>query len=213
MGDLSDAIKAGDEARVVSLLDADPGSVSESESGVTPLMLAIYHGQRDLARVIADRSPSLSFPEVCALGDAVRAEQMLAADPSLLEVRSADGFPPLGLAVFFHHGALARWLIEQGADVNAAAENALRVAPLHAAAAACDRETARLLLARGADPHARQQMDYTALHGAASRGDVELGRLLLEHGADFEARGTDGMTSAEVAVKYGHPEWVAALKS
>jgi ankyrin repeat protein len=213
MSELTDAIKAGDETLVTSLIDANPAVVAASEDGVTPLMLAIYHGKSEVARVIAERSPSLSFPEVCALGDVARAREMLASNRSLLEARSADGFPPLGLAIFFHHGELARWLIEQGADVNAAAENALRVAPLHAAAAACDRETTRMLLAHGADPRAKQQMDYTALHGAASRGDVELGKMLLAHGADLAAKGTDDMTPADIAAKYGHPEWAAALTS
>lgn len=213
MSELTDAIKAGDEKRVASLIDTDPDVVSAGENGVTPLMLAIYLGKSEIARILADRSPSLSFPEVCALGDFARARQMLASDASLLDTRSADGFPPLGLAIFFRHGELARWLIEQGADVDAAAENAQRVAPLHAAAAVCDRETARLLLARGADPHAKQQLDYTPLHGAASRGDVELAKMLLAHGADLAAKGTDGKTPADIAEKYGHPEWIAAITS
>ena len=99
-------------------------------------------------------------------------KEMLAEDPQLLHSRTPDGFPAAGLAIFFRHGELARWLIEQGADVNAAADNAMKVAPVHAAAAACDRETMALLLARGADPNAKQQVDYTPLHGAASRGDI-----------------------------------------
>jgi ankyrin repeat protein len=194
-------------------LDADSSAIATKENGVSPLMLAIYHGKNDVARVLADRAPALSFAEVCALGDVDRAKQMLADDPSLLDTRSDDGFPPLGLAIFFRHGELARWLIEQGADVNAAAENAQRVAPLHAAAAVCDHETTRLLLARGADPHARQQMDYTPLHGAASRGDVDLAKILITHGADLRAKGSDGLTPGDVAEKYGHPTWLLALTS
>jgi ankyrin repeat protein len=213
MSELTEAIKAGDAAQVASLLDAGASAVSTSENGVTPLMLAIYHGKQDVARLIADRAQSLSFAEVCALGDMERAKQMLLADPSLLDARSADGFPPLGLAIFFRHGALARWLIEQGADVNAAADNAQRVAPLHAAAAVCDHETTRMLLAHGADPHAKQQHDYTPLHGAASRGDVELAKILITHGADLGAKAIDGMTPGDMAEKYGHPTWLLALTS
>ena len=51
--------------------------------------------------------------------------------------------------------AVVRSLLQQGADVNAAAENPQRVTPAHAAAAMCDRETMRMLLERGADPNAR----------------------------------------------------------
>jgi ankyrin repeat protein len=210
MSELTDAIKAGDAARVSALLDGDATLVNASENGVTPLLTAIYHGKNDLARMLVERGAALSFGEVCALGDEARAKAMLAADRSLLDARTADGYPPVGMAIFFGHGALARWLIEQGADVNAAATNAQRVAPLHAAAAARDRETMRMLLERGADPNARQQMDYVPMHGVASRGDIEAAQLLLDHGADRNARGSDGMSIADIARKYGQAafaEW------
>lgn len=213
MSELADAIKAGDVARITSLIDADANVLAERANGATPVLFAIYHGKHDVARLIADRSAPLSFPELCALGESDRAKAMLAADPSLLDSRSPDGFPALGLAIFFGHGELARFLIEQGADVNAAADNAQRVAPLHAAAATCDHETTRALLAHGADPHAKQQNDYTPLHGAASRGDVALAKILLTHGADMWAKGSDGLTPADIAEKYGHPTWLLALTS
>ncbi|HEX2835500.1 MAG TPA: ankyrin repeat domain-containing protein [Thermoanaerobaculia bacterium] len=213
MSELTEAIQAGDVTRVASILDADPDAVTRGENGVSPLLLAIYHGRHEVATLLAARHPALSFPEACALGDEARVKAMLAADRSLLDQRSADGFPPLGLAIFFRHGALARWLIEQGADVNAAANNAQRVAPLHAAVAVCDRETTHLLLERGADVHARQQADYTPLHGAASRGDVEMAKMLISHGADLRVQGSDGLTPADVAEKYGHPEWLLGLTS
>jgi ankyrin repeat protein len=213
MSELTDAIKSGDAARVAALVDADATLLHAAENDITPLLLAVYHGKHDIARLLVDRGAAVSFGEAVALGDGERVRAMLAADPSLLERRTPDGFPPVGLAIFFRNGALARWLIEQGADVSAAAENAQRVAPVHAAAAVCDRETMRLLLERGADPNARQQVDYTALHGAASRGDMEIARLLLAHGADRTAVGSDGMTIEAIARKYGHPEfadWFAA---
>ena len=214
MSEFTDAIKAGDASRVAALLDDDRSLLEQSENNITPILLAIYYGKADIARLLVERGAPVSFAEAVALGDADRVKGMLASDPELLHSRSADGYPAAGLAIFFKHPELARWLIEQGADVNAAAQNANCVAPVHAAAAACDRETMRLLLERGADPNAKQQMDYTALHGAASRGDVEMAKLLLAHGADPRAKGSDGMTAADVATKYGHPqfaEWLSTL--
>lgn len=212
MSEFTDAIKAGDAEKVEALLDADPSLLQSTENNVSPILLAIYHGKPELADLLASRTEP-SFHEAIALGDEPRVQSQLARDPSLLDTRSPDGYPPLGLAIFFRHGALARWLIEQGADVSAYADNANRVAPVHAAAASCDHETMRLLLARGADVNARQQLDYTALHGAASRGDRSMAELLLEHGADRHAKGSDGMSVADVARKYKHPEfaeWIEA---
>lgn len=208
MSELNDAIKAGDTATIEALITRDPALLGGGAAGeATPLLLSIYLGKPEVTRLLLDRGAPVSFAEACALGDAERVEALLAGDPSLLLSRSTDGFPAASLSIFFRHSELARRLIERGADVNAAAGNAQRVAPLHAAAAVCDRETTALLLERGADPNARQQMDYTPLHGAASRGDVELAKLLLAHGADREAKGSDGMTPADVARKYGHPEF------
>ncbi len=206
MSELSDAIQQGDASRVTALLDADP-SLLHARSDVSPILLAVYHGKNDIARLLVERGAAVSFGEACALGDLPRVQQLLDSDPALLNARTSDGYPPLGLAIFFRYPEVARFLIERGADVNAAATNAQRVAPLHAAAATCDRDSMRLLLERGADVHARQQLDYTALHGAASRGDQEMATMLLEHGADRDARGADGMTPADIARKYGHPEF------
>jgi ankyrin repeat protein len=180
--------------------------------GVTPILQAIYQGKLDEARRLVEDGATVSFAEACALGDRERVERMLAADPNVVQQRSADGFPPLGLAIFFRHPVIARLLIEHGADVSAHAENAQRVAPVHAAAAVCDRDTMRLLLERGADANARQQLDYTPLHGAASRGDTAMAELLLEHGAERDAKAADGMTPAEVAQKYQHPEFTEWLE-
>lgn len=181
---------------------------------VTPILMALYQGKTEEARLLAERAPTLSFGEAAALGDLERVRLLLADDPSLLDSRTADGYPALGLAIFFRQPHVARFLIEQGADVNAAADNAQHVAPLHAAAAVQDHATMELLLARGADANAKQQLDYTPLHGAAARGDMEMAKLLLAHGAQRDAKGTDGMTPADIAHKYKHPEfadWLTQL--
>jgi len=212
MSNLFDAIRSGDAAAVRSLIDADPALLSARQNNVSPVMWAIYNGKSEVARLLASRT-ALTFHEACAVGDIERVRTMLDENPSLLNANAPDGFPPVGLAIFFRQPAVARLLIERGADVSAAADNPMRVAPVHAAAAACDRETMRLLLDRGADPNAKQQMDYTPLHGAASRGDVEMAKVLIARGADRNARGSDGKTVAQVAIEHGHPEFAEWLSA
>src|SRR5882724_10828402 len=150
VSDLFDAIRKGDAAAVATLLDADPSLLTSRHNGTSPILFAVYNGRTELPRLFLERGAVPAFTEVCALGDTVTALRMLDADPSLLDTYSDDGFPALGLAVFFRHPDLARALIERGADVNASARNAFRVAPVHAAAANRDCATMKFLIDHGA---------------------------------------------------------------
>lgn len=210
MDELFDAIRRGDVATVKSLVDRDPALASVRMNNTSAVLMALYYGQSETAQLLIERGAFIDFPEACALGDLEKVKKMLAEKPSLLNEKSADGFPPVGLAIFFRHPDVAKFLIERGADVNAAATNAQKVAPVHAAAAVRDIESMKLLLERGADPNAVQQMDVTPLHGAASRGDVEMAKLLLAHGARADAKTSDGTSVAALAAKYNQPafaEW------
>jgi uncharacterized protein len=207
MSDFLNALKTGNVVTVTQLLESDPTILGKSEDGVSPVLLALYHGQRDIARLLIDRGAPLSFHDACAAGVNDLAKRMLGDDPSLLDRHSSDGYPPLGLAIFFGNRELARVLVGEGADVNTASTNAQKVAPLHAAAAVCDLEMMRILLDRGADPNARQQMGYTPLHTAASRGDIEMAKLLLSYGATRDMRGEDGLSVGDVARQRGKEEF------
>ena len=63
-----------------------------------------------------------------------------------------DGTSALVVAAHSGHGELAAWLLETGADPNAAKAG---YGPLHAAILRGDADLASALLARGADPDAR----------------------------------------------------------
>ena len=202
--ELIEAIQKGDAQRVGALLDEDRALLHVKSGSISAVLLALYHGHPQIAQMFVQRGVRLSFPEACALGEAA-AMKILDGDPSLLNAYSDDGFPPLGLAIFFGHPDLAKALIERGADVNAAAKNPQRVAPVHAAATVRDRATMRLLLERGADANARQQLGFTPFHSAASRGDIDMAKLLIDFGADPNARTEDGKNAIDIAEKYNQP--------
>ena len=48
---------------------------------------------------------AFAIPASPALGDEARVKEMLRADPRLLHSRTSDGFPGVGVAIFFRHGA------------------------------------------------------------------------------------------------------------
>ena len=206
--ELVGAVQKGDSAGVAALLDEDRLLLTAKSGNVSGILLALYHGHPEIAQLFIERGSQLTFAEACAIGDRRRAIELLDADPSLLQSYSEDGFPCAALSVFFRHPELARELFERGADVNAQARNPQRVGAVHAAATVGDRETMRLLLDRGADPNARQQVGFTPLHSAANRGDIEMAKLLLQYRADPHARTDDGKDAIDIAQKQDQSAFV-----
>jgi ankyrin repeat protein len=181
---LLEAIQAGDGARVAALLDADPAAAEgRTPEGVSYVSTAMYHRQRDIARMIAARKKQLDLYEACAIGDRARVGELLEADKGAGNSFAPDGFAPIALAAFFGHPEIVQLLALNGADVNAQARNPMKVAALHAAVAARDARSVEILLQHGADPNLRQQNDYTPLMAAEANGDHRIISLLKEHGA------------------------------
>lgn len=208
------AISAGDVDIVRTLIAADAAlAASVSESGVSAVLTALYHQKLDVAEAILQAGPPLSIWDAAATGRTARVRELLAADPSLVNGYAADGFYPLGLAIFFGQAETARALIELGADVNQAARNAMMVAPLHAAAAARQTDLACDLLELGAEPNATQQAGFTPLHEAARQGNFMLVDRLLAHGADVELAADDGRKPLTFAQESGVSEVVELLES
>jgi ankyrin repeat protein len=108
--------------------------------------------------------------------------------------RRKKGFQPPGLAAFFGHLDVARFLLQRGAEVNSPTDNGLHVMLLHSAAANHHLEIARLLLEQGAMVNARQADDFTPLHATAQNGQLEMVKPFLEYGADVRAASGGGQT-------------------
>jgi ankyrin repeat protein len=201
---LFDAIRKGDAAQVRTLLAADPTLAGvRNPDGATPALWAAYTRHPELAAmVLAGRAPD--FFEACALGDRQRASALLARDSKLIDAYSADGFTPLGLAVFFGHEELARELVAAGADVNRPSRNAIRVSPLHSAVASGSLALLDLLLEHGARPDPVEFLEATPLHSAAASGSQAMVERLLKAGADPQRKTKEGKTAVDLARQYGH---------
>ena len=203
--DLIAAVKVGDATRVAELVAADPElSGSRDVDGVSALMHSRYLSNRAVTDALLQADPELDVFEATALGYVDRLRSCLDGDPGAAAARSPDGFTALHFAAFFGKPEVARILLEAGADVNAVADNDMRVEPLHSAAAGRHLEVCRLLLAAGAEVDARQAGGFTALHAAAQNGDPELVELFLSARADSGAVTDAGETPAATAEAAGH---------
>lgn len=201
-----DAIKNGDRGKVERLLAQNPALIHVREEGLSPVLLAAYHNEPELAGMLAGKTVTLSIFEAAATGKTAAIIRLLAREPEQVNAYSEDGYQPLGLACFFGHRDTAEFLIKAGATVNSYSNNALHAAPLQSAAAAKRLEIVRLLLANGADPNCRNSRSQTPLHAAAQDGDMDMIRALIFGGSDLEARDDDNRLPVDLALDAEHEE-------
>jgi len=208
------AIDAGQLETVRSILAEEPSIASRPDGdGVSPVMHALYRGQRPVAELIAEQLPSLDVFEAAGLGRADAVEALVRGDSTLATAWSTDGFTALHFAAFFGGGAAARALLAAGADPNLRSRNDFAVMPLHSAVAGGHRDVVAALLDAGADPNVHQRHGWTPLQGAAEHGDTESVDRLLAAGADPAATNDDGVSAAALARSAGHVDLASRLES
>ncbi|TMK34465.1 MAG: ankyrin repeat domain-containing protein [Actinobacteria bacterium] len=210
--DLFTAIDAGDVDRVRTMLDADPSlAMARDHEGVSALLRARYRLDRGLTETVKARVAALDVFEAATFGDLDRLAVLLAADPSLADRRSGDGFTALHLAAFFGQDDAVRLLLARGTDPDARGMGWMTGTPLNSAASARHAATVDLLLEAGADPDAVQRGGWTPLHSAAHNGDPRTVELLLAHGADPAAIDDEGRSVADLAAESGDAATIAAI--
>lgn len=103
-------------------------------------------------------------------------------------------------------------LLEKGADVNSKAGEG-GWTPLQSAVQANEEDLVRLLLDKGACPHARKDNGGTAFTEAAIAGNVNILELLLDHGLNINDHDDNGFTAFMEAAWYGRKEALKFLYS
>jgi ankyrin repeat protein len=177
------------------------------------LFEAIAAGDEDALRDELDRDPESAStrntdglsPVLFALynGQAKLVDPILDANPAL------DAFD--AAAVGRTHGLEALLDDEPGL---AAAWSADGFTALHHAAFFGQRDAAKALLERGADPNVVSRnatIVVTPLHSAAAGAHSAIVKLLLEAGADPNARQPEGFTALDAAQQNGDDESAEAL--
>lgn len=166
------------------------GNFRMSHGGSTPLLFAARQGDVDTARVLVDAGANVNDT-------------------------SATGTSALVIAAHSGHGPLGIYLLEQGADPDAADAG---YTALHAAILRSQVDLAKALLDHGADvnavlehgtPGRRFSADYglryqwigaNAFWLAAKYGELDILRLLAQRGADAFATPDNGMSALQAAM-------------
>ncbi|RZL46743.1 MAG: ankyrin repeat domain-containing protein [Pedobacter sp.] len=194
-------------AEIIALLSQKPELASETTSHqISPVLLACYYKKQEIAKAIAEFVPALNLFDACAVGKFDDVTLLIFKDPAKINSFSIDGFTPLGLACYFAHEDIARFLVLKGAEVNVASKNGYHVFPIHSAVAANNFNITKMLLDNGAYPNVCQKSGVAPLHSAAQLGNIELIILLLEHGAEVTLRMEGGKLPSDLAAEKGFTE-------
>ncbi len=210
---LETLIENGQLAEIIELLTKSPELASQITSHqISPVLLACYYKKPEIANTIAEFVSDLSIFDACAIGKFDDVTLLIFKDPQLVNSFSADGFTPLGLACYFGHEDIARFLVLKGAEVNVPSNNGFNVFPIHSAVTANNFNITKMLLNAGAYPNVCQKSGVAPLHSAAQLGNIELIILLLEHGAEVGLRMEGGKLPADLAAEKGFSEIAEILR-
>jgi hypothetical protein len=178
------AMKGGDETAVKALLADNPALVNTiAEDGLFAVVTAAYHQQQGIVQALLEAGANLETFEAAVVGDLDKLKENLADYPEELNAYSRDGYTPLQLASFFGHEEMVNYLLSEGGDIHAVSQNAMRIQPIHAAAANGNLVILKVLLEKGADVNAKQADDYTPLAQAIQSQNEAMITLLRQYGA------------------------------
>ena len=225
------AVLLGDADRVQGQLRIDRSLATQRDprNGWTALHAAcasrlhqfdptLADGLAAVARMLIDAGadPLAASPRWTPLGCAIAATNSGPSNRAIVELLLASGARPtdenLYLAGFAHdRHQLLPMLIDKTPSVAEVAEQAL-AAPI----SNNDTESARMLLAAGADPHRYRDDDgrptsiiWAALKAGCEREFLE---LLLDHGADPNSAGPDERTPYQLAIAAGQTDLADLLR-
>jgi ankyrin repeat protein len=190
-----------------ALLAAGADATARSTNRFTPLLFAAQQGNVEIARLLLAAGADVNESAPDGIAGDTNAGRAFKPDTDAAA---------LLVAIDSRHEAMARFLLDHGADPNHS--GAGRTA-LHSAVQQAMPELVKALLARGADPNARltktmpllsrlivQQnglevgtIGATPFWLAASYGDLRTMRILVEGGADPLAKAADDTTPLMVA--------------
>lgn len=184
--------------------------------------------QQEKRRTLSPRAPQeQSYPKLIELCDACHDGDLPAVNRLLTQGADRDAECPIGpgsclvCAAFEGQYPIVLLLLNSGAEANcrdAVSRPILyHVVRGHSGSGLKGRpelalKIADLLISRGADVNAADDMGITPLMEAAARGDLEMALFLIKKGADINARTRyKGTTALSFARQKGHRHLLRAL--
>ncbi len=170
----------GNLAIVKELLEKFPSMISANASWTeTAIEAATQTGQVEIINYLLDHGAELDICTAAVLGCMDCVMEFIKEDPSLVNAQGAHGIPLLYFTVIHANLDIAQYLLQQGADPNAAPPGG--ISPLHGAVMFNQAKMVRWLLDQGADPNPKYD-GKTPLAIALEKNQTELVAILRDMG-------------------------------
>lgn len=218
------AAKINDLIKIKLLLNQSTAvNFRDINTGVTPLISAVYFGNIDVVRTLVESGANVNHVPWGLKEQRIASSSVSFKERELLRTISRNDTVLL-VAVQKNDIEIARYLIERGAKI--AIANRKEETPTLIAARNGNAELMALLLKHGADKNravVKKKVDrfITHIHKqlkrpsllivAASGGHVETMTTLLAAGADIDIQNDAGITALFKAAEQGHANAVALL--
>jgi len=212
------ASSEGQLETIKKLLENGANASDTRNSGASALMAAAMGGYVEVLRVLLQHGADAAATDDDGLTPLMSASEngtlscveVLVKDAKVDDVSayinmfSHTGYSALVIASAHGHKGVVEFLLENGADVNAADVNT-KVTPLMYAAAGGHVDVVKVLLSHGADISILHNNGGTALLEAATGGETEAMELLLQTGAAYDFVDLDGVTPLMAVASQGDP--------
>lgn len=147
--------------------------------------------------------------DIARKGTIEQAKEVLNVNPKAFNDVNENGYSPLVLACYRGNNEVAKFLIENGSDING---NSKMGTALMSAIVKGNNEIAKLLINKKADLNAADANGITALIYAVQFGNIEILGLLIANNVDKTHQDKEGKTAFEHAVFAGNEEIINLLK-
>jgi ankyrin repeat protein len=185
MDDAYQAIRTNDLAHLKALVGSPADANARGAFGNTPLMNAAVAGSVDVMKFLLEKGA---------------------------DINAQNAFGTTALMMAATDGGKTRLLLDHGAKATIASKQG-RTALFIAAMSDPSAGIVRLLMAKGADVHARDVFGNTILNAAAVGNDIATIRIAIDAGLDVNGAGVNGLTALIASAYHGNAAAVKLLLS